>query len=103
MSRTAHPERVLVRACGAFISGANPSSFTFQNETGGERKKTQNQKKNTSVTRRRYGRQRQLSGVCHTAQMHLVQQSNKHKHLITEKKKPGEICEHIRTLVQSTC
>lgn len=53
-------------------------------------KKTQNQKKNknTSVTRRRYGRQRQLSSVCHTAQMHLVQQSNKHKHLITEKKKP---------------
>lgn len=45
MGRTAHPRRVHVHACGAFTSGANPSSFTFQNETVGEQKK-QKQKNN---------------------------------------------------------
>lgn len=39
MSRTIHLERAHVHACGAFISGADPSSFTFQNETVGEQKK----------------------------------------------------------------
>lgn len=87
MSRTAHPERVHVHVCGAFISGANPSSFTFQNETVGERK-NKNQKKNISHKTPLWPSKTQLSGVCHTAQMHLVQQSHKQKHKITEKKKP---------------
>lgn len=46
MSRTAHPERVHVHACGA-----DPSSFTFQNETVGERRRKKNKQTKTPKTR----------------------------------------------------
>lgn len=97
MSWTVHPEWVHVQACGVFISGANPSSFVFQNETvGAGGKKPRQSHDDIAVKDKIQAFVKLRRCIWFSSQTQTLNYREKIKI-------QGEICEHIRTLVQSTC
>lgn len=86
-----------VHACGAFVSGANPSSFTFQNETVGAKKK---EKKRKTKTRQSRGAAPAVKDTtvgrlshCSDAFGSAAEQTRILKSRKEKERKPGEICE----------